>query len=99
MEQYQEVFKVGDKLKMISGGPTKLELKEGVKVKRLHVNTSKKTIQVCHTVVAKANLDTLVRLGVLEKIDDPIDWVLPCQFVPKADGEAKLICDLSYLNT
>ena len=47
---------------------------------------------------AEETLHELERLGVTRKVKEPMDWVSPCQFVPKKNGGARLVTDLVGLN-
>ena len=68
----------------MSGGPMKIKLKDG-SIKSLHVNTPRKT-PYTYQGAAKGKLDHLVRLGILEKIEDVSECCSPMSFVPKLDG-------------
>ena len=44
---------------------------------------------------SKAKLDTLVSLKLVEGSSD---WISPMSFVPKPDGDVRLVTDLVHLN-
>ena len=96
IHEYASVFEVGEKLKPMKGGPWKVELKDGP-IKPLHINTPRKT-PYAYQDKAKAKLDHLVELGILEKVEGVSEWVSPMSFVPKPDGDVRTVADLVYLN-
>merc|ERR1711978_146036 len=96
IQQHASVFEDGTKLKTMKGGPMKIRLKDGP-IKPLHVNTPRKT-PYAYQDKAKAKLDHLVELGILEKVDGVSEWVSPMSFVPKPDGDVRPVADLVYLN-
>ena len=96
MDQYQEVFKTSDldQLKTMKGEAMKIELVDGP-IKPLHVNTPRKT-PYSDQGASKAKLDKLVSLGIL--VEGSSDWISPMSFVPKPDGDVRLVADLVHLN-
>ena len=46
----------------------------------------------------KANLDEMVKLGVIEPIDEATDWCSPIVVVPKSNGDVRICVDLTKLN-
>ena len=73
-----------------------MKLKEGP-IKPLHVNTPRKT-PYAYQGAAKGKFDHLVRLGILEKVEDVSEWCSPMSFVPKPDGDMRPVVDLVHLN-
>ena len=96
-KKYKEVFEVGSELKPMKGRPVVLEVKDNVKVNPIHVCTPRKT---AYALVGSAQetLEEYERLGVTRRVNEPTDWVSPCQFVPKKNGGARLVADLVRLN-
>ena len=68
MNEYEFVFKTDGKLKTMAGGPMKIELVDDVPIKPIHINTPRKT-PYAYQNTAKAKLDQLLDLGILEKFD------------------------------
>ena len=62
------MFDYKDELKVMSGGTMKFELLENVCIQPIHVNTPRRTAYA-HQKAARAELDRLVHLGVLEKVE------------------------------
>ena len=46
----------------------------------------------------KAKIDRLEQLGVLKKVKGSLEWISPSSFVPKPDGDMRLVADLVHLN-
>ena len=46
----------------------------------------------------RKELDRMVGLGVIERIERPTDWCSPCLVVPKKSGEIRLCIDYTCLN-
>ena len=74
-----------------------IKLLDNVTIKPLHVNTPRKTAYA-YQHAAKSELDRLVALGVLEKVNGTSEWISPISFVPKPDGTVCLVADFVYLN-
>ena len=74
----------------------KIDLVDGP-IKPLHVNTPRKT-PYSYQGASKAKLDKLVSLGILELVEGSSDWILLMSFVPKPDGDVRLVADLVHLN-
>ena len=64
-KKYPEVFDHEVELKIMNGHPVKIELKNDVAIKPLHINVPRR-VPYAEEAAAKAELDRLVRLGVLE---------------------------------
>ena len=75
----------------------KIKLLENVRIPPIHVNTPRRTAYA-HQKAAEAELDRLVRLGVLEKVEGGSKWISPMSFVAKQDGSMRLVADLVHLN-
>ena len=80
----------------MKGDGMKIELVDGP-IKSLHVNTPRKT-PYSYQGASKAKLDKLVSLGILELVEGSSDWILLMSFVPKPDGDVRLVADLVHLN-
>ena len=74
----------------------KIKLKDGP-IKPLHVNTPRKT-PYAYQDKAKAKIDHLVELGILEKVDGVSEWCSPMSFVPKPNGDVRTVVDLVHLD-
>lgn len=88
-------FKLFDgNLHTYNGPKMDIELQEGARpvhrraypTPRVHLETFKKEI------------DRLVEIGVLEKVQGPTEWALPSFIVPKKDNKVRMIADLRALN-
>ena len=78
---YASVFQVGNKLKTMTGPPMKIELKDNIAIKPIHLNTPRRTAYA-YQEAAKVELDKLVALGVLEKVEGTSEWISPMSFAP-----------------
>ena len=95
-KKYKEVFDYEIELKPMKGKPAKIELKDEV-IKPLHINVPRR-VPYAFEDAAKAELDRLVRLGVLAYVPGSSAWVNPMSFVEKPDGGMRLVADLVKLN-
>ena len=95
-KKYKEVFDYEIELKPMKGKPAKIELKDEV-IKPLHINVPRR-VPYAFEDAAKAELDRLVRLGVLAYVPGSSAWVNPMFFVEKPDGGMRLVADLVKLN-
>ena len=68
MSENNSVFNTDGELKTMAGGPMKIELVDDVPIKPIHINTPRKT-PYAYQNTAKAKLDQLLDLGILEKFD------------------------------
>ena len=66
-EKYREVFDHESELKIMNGTPVKIELKDDVIIKPMHVNVPRR-VPYAQEKASKDELDRLVRLGVLEYV-------------------------------
>ena len=96
IEENKSAFNTDEQLKTMSGGPKKIKLKDRP-IKSLHVNTPRKT-PYAYQGAAKGKLDHMVRLGILEKVEDVSEWCSPMSFVSKPDGDMRPVVDLVHLN-
>ena len=71
IKEHASVFNIEEKLRTMKGGPMKIKLKDGT-IKPIHVNTPRKTPYAFQN-AAKSKLDHLVKLGVLELVEDVSD--------------------------
>lgn len=51
-----------------------------------------------HLQTFKTEIDRLVAIGVLKRVDGPSSWALPSFLIPKQNGSVRFICDLRELN-
>ena len=68
-----------------------------VQIRPLHVNTPRRTAYA-HQKAAKEELDSLVHLGIIEKVHGESQWISPMSFAAKPDGGMRLVADLVHLN-
>jgi len=71
----------------------KLELQEGAKP--YHVRAY--SIPQCHIQTLKAEVECLVEIGVLKKVNGS-EWAAPTFIIPKKDGSVRFISDFQELN-
>ena len=95
IKENNSVFHTGEQLKTMSGGPIEIKLKNRP-IKPLHVNTPRKTPYV-YQGAAKGKLNHMVRLGILEKVENVSEWCTPMSFVPEPDSDMRPVVDLVHL--
>ena len=95
LEEYKDVFHTGDSLKMMDGEPMKIHLAEDATPFALH---AARTIPLAYRDATKAELDNMVKTGVITEVHHPTDWVHPIVVVPKPKGGVRLCVDLTKLN-
>ena len=71
-KKYDYVFNVDTELKTMTDEPMRIELVDNVTIKPLHVNVPRRT-PYAYQKIAKAELDRLVELGILEKVSGSSD--------------------------
>ena len=96
-ETYKEVFDDEGELKPMLSDPYKIELRNDIPIKPIHVNVPRRTPYAFQD-TAKKKIETLVREGVLEYVEGSSEWISPCSFVPKPDGDVRMVADLVHLN-
>ena len=89
-KKYETVFNTEGGLKPMLCNPYKIELKDNIPIKPIHVNVPRRT--------PYAFQGALVREGVLEYVEGSSEWVSPSRFVPKPDGDVRMVPDLVHLN-
>jgi len=75
------------------GQEVKLELQEGAKPYHAHAYNAPR----CHTQTLKAEVEHLVKIGVLKKVNCS-EWAAPTFVIPAKDGSARFISDFRELN-
>ena len=75
------------------GQDVKLELKEGVKPYHARAYN----IPRCHIQTLKSEVERLVKIGVLKKVNRS-EWAAPTFIIPKKDGSVRFISDFRELN-
>jgi len=75
------------------GQEVKLELKEGAKP----CHSRAYNIPRCHIQTLKAEVERLVKIGVLKKVNRS-EWAAPTFIIPKKDGSVRFISDFRELN-
>jgi hypothetical protein len=73
--------------------PIKLELKEGA----TPYHARPFPIPKCHTETLKMEVERLVEIGVLKKVNR-LEWAAPSFIIPKKDGTVRLIDNFRELN-
>ena len=96
MEEHSSVFEVGEELKTMKGEPMHIHLKDEP-IRPLHICNPRKTPYAFQD-AAKAKLDEMEALGIVEKFNGTSDWCSAMSFVPKADGKVRSVVDLVHLN-
>ena len=96
-KKYKQVFDYEIELKPMKGKPAKIEFKDGV-IKPLHINVPRR-VPYAFEDAAKAELDRLVRLGVLAYVPGSSAWVNPMSFVQKPDGGMRLLFSSLYFSS
>jgi len=71
----------------------KLELKEGAKPYHARAYN----VPRCHMQTLKAEVERLVKIGVLKKVNRS-EWAAPTFIIPKKDGSVRFISDFRELN-
>ena len=87
-KKYKDVFDYEIELKTMKGIPAKIELRDGV-IKHLQINVPRR-VPYAFEDAAKAELDRLVRLGVLAYVPGSSVWVNV--FRAKAGGWYEVGC-------
>jgi len=75
------------------GQEVKLELQEGANPYHAHACN----VPRCHMQTLKAEVERLVKIGVLKKVNRS-EWAAPAFVIPKKDGSATFISDFRELN-
>jgi len=75
------------------GQEVKLELQEGTKPHHARACNAPQ----CHMQTLKAEVDCLVKIGVLKKVNRS-EWAAPTFVIPKKDGSVRFISDFRELN-
>jgi len=75
------------------GQEVKLELKEGAKPYHAHAYNMPR----CHVQTLKAEVEHLVKIGVLKKVNHSA-WAAPTFVIPKKDGSVRFMSDFRELN-
>ena len=96
-KKYESVFNADSELKTMTSKPMPMEVVDNVTIKPLHMNVPRCT-PYAYQKIAKAELDRLVELGILEKVSGSRDWISPMSFVPNPDGTVRLTADFVNLN-
>ena len=94
---FEEPSEAEGGLKIMKGDPMKIKLKPGP-LKPTQVYTARK-IPYAFEEFAKAELDKLVAMGVIEFCGyEATEWCSPCSFVRKPGGGMRSVVDLQGLN-
>jgi len=75
------------------GQEVKLELQEGAKPYHACAHNAPQ----CHVQTLKAEVERLVKIGVLQKVNHS-EWAAPAFIIPKKDGSVRFISDVRELN-
>jgi transposase InsO family protein len=79
----------------MSGSPYKIRLSDSAKP---HAIYTPRRVPLALLPQLKAELDKLLRLDVIRKVDEPTAWCAGIVVVPKRSGDIRLCVDLSRLN-
>ena len=79
------------------GPPMKIHLKDNMPIKPTRLLQARK-IPLHIQAASDRCLAALIKAGVLAKVDEPTPWVSAGHFVPKPNGEARLVVDMVNLN-
>ncbi|KAK2710346.1 hypothetical protein QYM36_013861 [Artemia franciscana] len=90
LEQYKELFSGIGKIQ----GKCKIHLKEGVVPTAYHA----RKVPIAMREKLKQELNRLESLRIIEKVEDPTEWVNSMVLVEKKDGGVRLCIDLVDLN-
>ena len=91
LRKYEELF--DGQLGRWQGQEVKLELKEGAKP----YHSRAYNIPRCHVQTLKSEVERLVQIGVLKKVNRS-EWAAPTFIIPKKDGSVRFISDFRELN-
>ena len=93
---FQEPSEVDGVLKTMKGGPMKIHLKD-VPIIPTQLYTARK-VPYAFEDSARAELDKLEKMGIIEKVEGASDWCSPISFVRKPGGGVRSVVDLKGLN-
>ena len=80
----------------MKGDPMRIHLKEGAQPFKLY---SPRVIPLAYATKAKAELDTMVEQGIIQRVgDEPSEWCHPMVVVGKPNGDVRITVDLTKLN-
>ena len=84
--------------KVLDGPPMKIHLRTDKEIKPKRCYTAR-LIPKAYQEEADRIVQSLLKSGVLVKVDEPTDWVAPAHFVPKPGGKGlRLVTDYTTLN-
>jgi len=89
--KYKALF--DGQLRCLHGQEVKLELQEGPR----HYHARAYDVPRCHVQTLKAEVERLVKIGVLKKVNRS-EWAAPTFIIPKKDGSVRFISDFQELN-
>ena len=92
IKQYPQVF---TGLGKIEGQPVNINLKENTTP---HHISAPRHVALPLLQPLKEELDRMLNLGVIKKVDEPTEWCHPIVIVPKDNGAIRLCIDLTKLN-
>ena len=95
--KYPSVFESADVLQPMKGDKMHIHLREDIDIKPTHINTAR-NIPFAYRDKAKAELDYMVRSGIIEPVQEPSTWISPCLIVPKPNGNVRIVVDYTGLN-
>ena len=85
--------------KFLEGPEMKIHLKPHVEVKPKRVTTCRQ-IPKAYQEEADRVVKSLLKSGVLERVEEPTEWISPAHFVPKPGGKGlRLVTDYTHLNS
>ena len=97
LETYADVFSDTLGERAITGDPMHIHLRQDLTVQPQKQLTARQV--PCHLrEKADALVQKLMQAGVLAPVDIPTDWISPGHFVPKPNGDVRLVTDYTKLN-
>ena len=72
-------------------------MREDIPIKLIHVNVLRCT-QYAFQGASKKKIEALVHKGMFEYVEESSEWVSPSSFVPKPDGDVRMVANLVHLN-
>jgi hypothetical protein len=95
-QKYPAVFDSVSVLRAMKGQPMKIHLKDE-NVKPTHMTTAR-SIPFAFREKAENEIQYMIKSGIIERVDEPTDWVSPCLIVPKPNGSLRFVVDYTGLN-
>ncbi len=95
MAEYKDVFMSVERLDTMECEPMHITLHENATPFALHAACQ---IPLAHREAAKTELGRMVKVGIIQEVHHPTDWVHPLVVVQKPKGGVQICVDLTKLN-